>query len=514
MPEAHPRRWQILAILCLCLVLIVASVSSLNVAIPSIARAISPTQTQILWIIDAYALVFAGLLLPAGALGDRFGRKGALLSGLAVFGGSAVAASMSDSPDQLIVLRGVMGVGAALIMPATLSIVTVVFPPEERAKAIAVWAGFAGAGGAIGSLSAGILLEWFWWGSVFLVNVPLVVVAAIPIIAIVPTSRDDEQRPLDLVGAALSILGFTSLVFGIIEGPEQGWTDGLVIGAFVVAVAALTSFVLWELRARHPMLDPRYFRIPRFALGSLTITTGFLVMFGMFLLITLYFQFVRGDSALMAAVKVLPFPVTMIAVAPRGPLLAARIGTRQMIALGQTIQAVGFVVFAFLRPSTPYAVAAVGMVLLAGGMALMMPPSTTAIVSSLPHHKAGVGSAVNDTTREVGGAIGIALLGSLLSIGYRADLDTAGLPQPAVDAARDSIQGAFEVARQVGGEAGASLAESARQAQTSGQTLAFAVAAAIALVMSFVVRALWPADDEPAPGEAGAEAGAERPVTP
>jgi EmrB/QacA subfamily drug resistance transporter len=496
--EGHPQRWRILAVMCTSLVLVVASVSSLNVAIPSIAAALNPSQTEILWIIDAYALVFAGLLLPAGAIGDRYGRKGALVTGLAIFATAAVLASMADEPVALIALRGLMGVGAALIMPATLSIIVSVFAPHERAKAIATWAGFAGAGGALGSIASGLLLKWFWWGSVFFVNVPLALIAMGLILAIVPTSKDAERRPLDVVGAGLSIVGLSALVFGIIEGPEKGWTHGITLGAFAVAVVFLTGFVRWELGREHPMLDPRFFRIPRFGLGSLTITVSFLVMFGMFFLITVYFQSVRGDTPLAAAVRILPFPATMIAVAPRSPLIVHRLGgVRNTITLGLLLEAAGFAVFCTMGVDSPYLVAVVGMVLMAMGMAMLNPPATNAILSSLPMHKAGVGSAVNDTTREVGGALGIALMGSLVAIGYRngvADV-TATLPPPAAEIAQDSIGGAFRVASQLDAATAGPLVDAARQAQVDGQLYAFGAAIAIGLVTAVVVRLLWPADD-------------------
>jgi len=496
--EGHPQRWRILAVMCTSLVLVVASVSSLNVAIPSIAQALDPTQTEILWIIDAYALVFAGLLLPAGALGDRYGRKGALLTGLGIFAVAAVLASTADDPVLLIGLRGLMGVGAALIMPATLSIIVAVFPPHERAKAIATWAGFAGAGGALGSIASGLLLKWFWWGSVFFVNVPLALLAMGLILTIVPTSRDAERRPLDGVGAALSIVGLSSLVFGIIEGPEQGWTHGITLGAFAVAVLFLTGFVRWELRREHPMLDPRFFRVPRFGLGSLTITVSFLVMFGMFFLITVYFQSVRGDSPLSAAVRILPFPITMILVAPRSPLIVHRLGgARNTITAGLVLEAIGFGVFCGLGVDTPYPLAVVGMVLMAMGMAMLNPPATNAILSSLPLHKAGVGSAVNDTTREVGGALGIALMGTLVSIGYRNGVEdvTAALPPPVAEHARDSIGGALRVASELDPTAAGQLVDAARQAQVDGQLYAFGAAILIGLATAVVVRLLWPADD-------------------
>lgn len=514
--EGDPRRWVILGILCLSLILIVASVSSLNVAIPSIVRALAASQTEQLWILDAYALIFAGVLLPAGAIGDRYGRKGALLVGLLIFGGAAVVATIADSPAQLIMLRGVMGVGAAFIMPATLSIITVVFPPQERGKAIAIWAGFAGAGGALGPLASGLLLDHYWWGSVFFVNVPLVALAFLAIAVIVPTSRDPETRPLDPIGALLSIAGLGSLVFGIIQGPEQGWLSGVTIGAFVAAAVFLIGFVRYELAARHPMLDPRLFKIRRFALGSLTITAAFAAMFGMFYLATMYFQFVQEHSPLAAAVRLLPFPITMLLVAPRGPKAVERFGAANVVSVGLLIQAVGFVAASFLGVDTPYVMAAGTFVTIAVGLALLMPPSTEAIVSSLPPSKAGVGSAVNDTTREVGGAIGIALLGSLMSTRYRSGVgdvvDQAqanGLPQEAGERIHDSIAGVGQ-ARQVATELNLpdvvfqqldGVAEVAKDAFTQGMTVAFLAAAGIGFVTSIVVRWFYPRGaDEPALG--------------
>ncbi len=381
-------------------------------------------------------------------------------------------------------------------MPATLSIITVVFPPEERAKAIAVWAGFAGAGGAIGPLSSGILLEHFWWGSVFFVNVPIVVIAFVAIARWVPTSRDDEARPLDPVGALLSIVGLGSLVFGIINGPEHGWTDPVTVVAFVVAVAALVGFVRYEAGIEFPMLDPRLFRIRRFALGSLTITMAFMVMFGMFFLITLYLQFVQGYSPLGAAVRTLPFAVTMIVVSPQGPKAVSRFGARTVVTAGLLVQASGFALMSTLQPDTPYGFLAFGIVLLATGMALLMPPSTEAIVSSLPQSKAGVGSAVNDTTREVGGAIGIALMGSLLSIGYRSGVsslvDDPAIPRQAAEAINDSIGGATFAASQAPDPFGAQILETAGNAYTDGMSLAFTVAAVLGVATAIVVSRTYP----------------------
>ncbi len=494
--EGDPRRWTILGILCLCLILVVASVSSLNVAIPSIVRAIDADQTEQLWIIDSYGLVFAGFLLFAGALGDRYGRKLALLGGLVIFAGAAVVASEAGDPAQLIALRAVMGIGAALIMPATLSILTSVFPPAERGKAIAVWAGFAGAGGAIGPLMSGVLLEHYWWGSVLFINVPIALVALVAIAWVVPSSRDEERRPLDPVGALLSIVGLGGLVFGIINGPEHGWTSVGTIGGFVLGAVGLVGFVLYEMRIELPMLDPRLFRLRRLSLGSLTITAAFGVMFGMFYIVTLYLQFVQGFSPLAAAVHQIPFAVTMLIVSPQGPRLVARFGARTMVTFGLLVQAVGFCVLATLGPDTPYIVLFVGLVLLGIGLANLMPPSTEAIVAALPPSKAGVGSAINDTTREVGGAIGIAVLGSMLSIGYRSGISdvVSRLPAEAADAVRDSIAGAIAVGTSPDAPPGLGeqLVDTARSAYTDGLTLAFLVAAGIGVVAAVIVNRAWP----------------------
>jgi DHA2 family multidrug resistance protein-like MFS transporter len=454
----HPRRWLILGILCTCLVLVVASVSSLNLALPTIQKALGATQTELQWIVDAYALVFAGLLLFAGALGDRFGRKWTLLIGLAIFGVGAVVASTATSPTTLIAIRAAMGIGAALIMPATLSLLTSVFPPHERQKAIAVWAGFAGAGGAIGVVTTGILLEHFWWGSVFFVTVPIVVGAFAAIAIVVPNAYDADQRPLDPVGAVLSMVGLGALLYAIIEGPTLGWASPAVVGGFVLGALVLVGFVAWEARLEHPMLDPRLFRIRRFGVGATTITLAFFAMFGFFFLVTQYFQYVRGYGPLKAGVATLPFPITMIIVAPRGPRIAERITIRLTMALGLGLTTFGLLWISLAGRSTAYWLLVPGMVLMAGGMGLATPSSTASIMSSLPLDKAGVGSAVNDTTREVGGAMGIAVLGSVLASVYRSSLGTTldALPAGARGAARDNIGAAVGTAKDVlGGDPGA-----------------------------------------------------------
>ncbi|MFT5201562.1 MAG: EmrB/QacA subfamily drug resistance transporter [Candidatus Aldehydirespiratoraceae bacterium] len=500
--QGHPKRWLILGIMCTCLVLVVAGVSSLNLAIPSIIDDLKPSSTETLWIIDGYALVFAGLLLPFGAVGDRYGRKGALLSGLVVFAGCALWASTSSTSTMLIIARGTMGIGAALVMPATLSIIISVFPLHERPKAIGAWAGFAGAGAALGIIAGGVLLESFWWGSVMLINVPIAILAAVMIASVVPSSRDEQKTPLDPVGSVLSIVGLGALVFAIIEGGENGWAQTATIGWFVGAAGFLTGWILWERRTANPMLDPALFTKAPFSLGSVSLIAGFGVMFGMFFLLTQYFQFVQGHGPLAAGVRNLPFAGTMIVVASLSPRVAARVGKRGAMTLGLALQAVGFLLFAQLTPDTAYGKVVVPLILLAAGMAMLMPAASESIVSSVPPNKAGVGSAWNDATREIGGALGIAVLGTLLSIGYRNGIEdqVALLPPEAAEAAEAGIGGAFAVAERTGL---VEIIEPARQAFVDGMGLAFTAAAISSGLVALLVLARFPKmADEPVAVEA------------
>lgn len=493
----HPRRSVILVIMCMSLVLIVSAVSSLNVAIPTIVRELQPSSTEQLWILDSYALVFAGFLLLCGALGDRYGRKHALILGMVIFAVASVLAAYADTPTQLIGYRAIMGIGAAFIMPATLSTITVVFPPEERAKAIAVWAGFAGAGGAIGPVASGLLLEWYWWGSIFFISVPIVALTLAAIIAVVPNSAELERHSLDYVGAVLSVVMLVSIVFGIVEGPESGWLAAPTLGAFAVGIVTTAIYLWWERRVEYPLLDPRDFLIPRFGLGALTITSAFLAMFGMFFLMTLYMQFVLGWSPLTSAVRLLPFSVVMIIIAPRNPKLTERLGTGRTVAIGFLIQSLGFLIAAVgLSDDSSYWIVLAAVIPMAMGMAFLMPPTTNAIVSALPQDKAGVASAVNDTTREVGGAVGIALLGTLVTISYQSGIGdaAAGLPPELANIAEDSIGGAAQVASRLDPAVAAPIIEAANAAFLDGITVAFGTAAALGLIMAGVISRFYPSD--------------------
>lgn len=468
--------------------------SSLNVALPSIQRELGASGSDLQWIVDAYVLVFAGLLLPFGAVGDRWGRRRVLLAGMTLFGVLSALAAFSTSPAQIIAYRAGLGVAAALVMPATLSIATVIFPRSERPKAVAVWAAFAGAGGAIGPPVSGILLNFFWWGSVFLVAVPVACVVLAGTLWIVPESRDDERRPLDVVGALVSIAALGSLLFAVIEGPELGWGSAAVLGMFAAAAVLVWGFVRWERHVRHPMLDPAFFGNRLFTLGAVTITLVFFGMVGMFFVLTQYFQFAQGHTPLDAGFRNVPLAATMIILAPRCPAIAQRVGARATISGGLLLTGAGLGIMAALTPASPYWLMVIALVTTATGLALFMPPSTHIVVTSLPKHKAGVGSAVNDTTREVGAAIGIAVLGTLLTVGYRNGMHSqvSGLPEPAAEAASDSIGAALRVAGDLPAERAAALTESAVDAFNRGMTLAMGVSAALLALTAAATYLLYP----------------------
>jgi DHA2 family multidrug resistance protein-like MFS transporter len=510
-PVIHHRRWFLLGIMCLSLVMVVMSVAGLNVALPSMQGDLQATASELQWIVDSYALVFAALLLPAGALGDRFGRKRALLAGLVVFAAGSIVGGIATGADQIIVGRVITGAGAALVMPATLSLLTTIFPPHERRRAIAIWAGFAGAGGALGPIVSGALLESYWWGSALLVNVPVVLAVLIAVWLFSPTSRDPRATPLDPGGAVLSLIGLGALVFAIIEGPDRGWTDPGVVAAFAVAIAGLAAFLAWERTNPHPMLPLELFADRRLSVGSFVVTMAFFVMFGLFFLFTQYLQFVRGYSPLTAGLATLPMAAVLVAVAPRSAALAERLGTGPVVTGGFLFIAAGFGVLAFIGPVTSYGVLVVALVLLGVGMSLTAAPATGSIMSAVPEAKAGVGSAINDTTREVGGSLGIAVLGSVASASYRGTIDLQGLPlpDPVATAARESVGAATVLASQVPG--GAEIARRAGEAFTSAfnasslVSMVVVLAAAAVVAVSFGRRAEWEAADDHLEEEPDAE---------
>ena len=495
--QVQSRRWLVLGVMCLTLLLIVMDNTIVNVALPTLQRDLDASTSQLQWVVDAYILVFAGLLLAMGALGDRFGRRGALAIGLSIMGLASIASSLANSADQLIATRAVMGVGGALIMPATLSIIINVFTDrKERAQAIAIWTATAGAAVAIGPVTGGWLLEHFWWGSVFLVNVPVVVIALVLGQLFVPTSRDPSAPPLDVVGALLSIAGLTALVWAIIEGPN-GWTHTSVVGGFVLAAVLLVGFGLWERRTRYPMLDMSLFRNPRFSAASGSIMLTFFAMFGTLFLLTQFLQDVMGYTALQTGIRLLPMAAIQMVIAPASARIVERVGSKIVVAVGLVTAAVGLILASRLTADATYGQVVISLLVLAAGLALVMPTATESIMGSLPAAKAGVGSAVNDTTRELGGALGVAVLGSVMSSTYRPKVTDAisGFPVPrdAANAITDQIGAAMSVAGRIGGEPGRLLADTASRAFTDGMGTAFMIGAAALLVGAVIVGLFLPA---------------------
>ncbi|MFL5885966.1 MAG: MFS transporter [Thermoleophilaceae bacterium] len=471
------RRNLTLAAMCVALATVVSAVSSLNVALPDVARDLHATQTQLQWIVDAYAVVFSGLLLLAGALGDRFGRRPVLLVGLIVFSVAAAGGMLVDTPGALIAIRAVMGVGAAAIMPSTLSIITNVFQEGERDRAVSIWAGVAGGSALLGLLVSGALLEAFSWDSIFGFSAVLGLVALLAAFRLAPNSKLDRAS-LDVVGGAVSALGLSSLVYGIIEGPERGWGDPVTLAAFCLALVLIAAFVAWELRRDEPLLDPRLFRLPGFGAGTLSITAQFFAFFGFIFVILQYVQFVLGYTPFEAGLALAPIAVLMMGLSPRVPRLLARFGPARVGPLGLLLMAGGFVVFSTAGADSGYLLLLGGLVLLGTGAALATTPATTAIVSSLPAAKQGVASAVNDLAREVGGALGIAVLGSALTDRYRSGVAdaVAHAPSALADSAHEALPAALAIADRLGPK-GAALATQAQAAFVDGLGLAMVIAA-------------------------------------
>ncbi|OIJ68021.1 MFS transporter [Streptomyces mangrovisoli] len=478
------RHGLVLAVTCLALGAVVAAMASLNVALPGIARETRASQTDLSWIVDAYSLVFASLLLPAGALGDRFGRRKALLIGLAVFGGGSAAAVLTTSPAALIGLRGVLGMGAALVMPATLSTITTTFPRAQRARAVSVWAAVAGASALVGVFATGLLLEQWSWRSAFWLNVVLAAVAFAGTWIFVPESAEADHPRLDVGGAVLAVAGLVALVYSVIEAPTRGWGDPATLGGIALGLLVLLGFVRYELRRSNPLLDPRLFRNRPFAAGSLSIMLQFFVFFGFIFVTMQYLQLVRGDSALVAAASMVPMALAMVPVSRLSPRLVARFGLRAPWALGLVAVSLAMVVLRQVTADSPYGLIAAGLVLLGAGMGLAMTPATTAITDALPRSLQSVGSAMNDLSRELGGALGIAVLGSMLSASYRSHLDLPHTPDSVAEAARSSLAAAHAI--------GGPVAEQARGAFVDGMHIALlggAAAAALAAVAVAVLMA-------------------------
>jgi EmrB/QacA subfamily drug resistance transporter len=512
-PEiAHRRRWLTLLVLCLSLMVIGIDNTILNVAIPTLAKPTSAgglgaSASELQWIVDAYTIVFAGLLLTSGSLGDRFGRYRALTIGLVIFGVGSALSAFAPSATVLIGTRALMGIGASAIMPATLSILTNVFhDPRERAKAIGVWAGVSAIGIAIGPIAGGVLLQHFWWGSVFLVNVPVVIFALVAGFLLVPDSRDPAAGRLDPLGSVLSIAGLSLLLWAIIEGPSSGWGSPSVLGGFIIGAAILTGFFVWELKCANPMLDVRFFENPRFSAASGAITLAFLALFGTIFLLTQYTQQVLGYTTVEAGAIFLPQSIVLMIFAPMSTRWVRMFGNKAVVATGLFVLAVALALMAtFQTDSSAYLVVGI-TALSAFGMAHVVAPATESIMGSLPRAKAGVGSAMNDTTRQVGGAVGVALLGSILASAFRPhvrDLLQGRVPGSLLARVEDSLGSALGVARDVPSARpyATRIVSAAQTSFVNGMHAAVLVAAAIAVIGGIGVLVWLPARARPHPDD-------------
>ena len=493
-PTPYARRWQALIVLAMSLLIVSVDNTILNVALPTIRTELDASSSQLQWIVDGYLLVFAVLLLIAGTLGDRFGRKKALTVGLLIFGTGSVLAAISSSSSELIASRALMGVGAAAIMPTTLSILTNIFPEDERPKAIAIWAAVAGMGIAIGPISGGWLLENFAWSSIFLVNIPIVIGGLIAGAILIPESRDPEPKGLDFPGAGLSIAGLTAMVWGLIEASERGWTNPTILASFAVGAAILALFVAWERRTDHPMLDVSVFRNKRFSAASVAVAFVFFALMGVVYFLTTYLQSVMGYTALEAGIRMLPVAGGLIAATKLSVEATKRLGTKVVVAAGLGTVGSALYVLGTCGVDTGYGRVALALSMMGVGMSLAMSPATESIMGSLPKAKAGIGSAMNDVVREVGGTLGVAVLGSVLASSYGNGMDGAvdGLPHDAAEAAGDSVGGAHEVAAQMGGEAGARLSALANESFVEAMTTTATLAAGVALAGALIAAAFLP----------------------
>ncbi|CDZ89525.1 MFS transporter [Rhodococcus ruber] len=487
-PNPH-RQWWALAALALAVLTLGFDITILNVALPTIATDLSASTSALQWMVNAYVLVMAGLMLTCGALGDRYGRKRLIAVALVVFGAASAAAAWAPTAGWAIGARAVMGVGAAILMPVAFAVVAALFAPRERGKAVAALVMATGIGIPLGPLIAGYLLEHFWWGSVFLINVPLAAAALAAIAAVLPESRDPDPRRLDVVGALSSTAGLSIGVYAVIAAPTRGWTDPVVIACLLAAAALLTGFARWELRTGDPMIDLRLFGRPQFLWSSVA---GMLVSFGLLgilFVIPQYMQLVAGHDAFGTGLRLLPLIAGLVIGAPAGERLAARLAYRVPVAAGLAALAAGVTLGATTSITSGYGFVA-GWLFLAGlGTGMALAPAMDAVLDALPTEHAGAGTAVTMTLRQVGGALGVAVLGSVLAQGYTDRLDTVGLPTAAADTARDSLAGALAIAARL------NLPEvglSAQAAYLHGIALVLLVTAALALLGACVTIARLP----------------------
>ncbi len=494
----HAPHWAALAVLCAAALIINVDATILNVALPTLVRNLHATSSGLQWVVDSYALVFAGLLLVGGSLADRFGRKRFFLIGLTVFAAGSIGAALSGSVDLLIAWRAVMGAGAALTIPASLSIINDIFrDPAQRARAIGAWAAMIGLGIAIGPIAGGLLLARFSWGSIFLVNVPIVIAAFAGAIALLPDSKNPVTDRPDPVGAALSIAGLGLLLWAIIEGPTKGWGSVSVVGVGALSVAAIAGFIAWEAHTDHPMLNLAFFRDRRFSIAAASESLGIFGLMGALFLQTQFLQFVLGYSPLQAGLRILPTAAMICISAPLSPIIARRVGVKLVVAASLAAIAGGlWQISAVSTPTATYGSIVAGMLLLGLGAGLLLPTATNSVVGSVPQGDSGIGSATNTVALQVGGALGVAVIGSAMLTRYQSHMTAAlsgrHLPSAATHTIVGSLGGALAVAGSVGGAAGVQLARVARAAFMNGMQISLAVGALVALAGALLVLTRLP----------------------
>ncbi len=493
-PTLHSRRWWILAVLIISLFTVNLDNTVLNVALPTLARDLHADTSQLQWMVDAYVLLFAGLLLAAGALGDRFGRRRVMLIGLVIFGTGSLASACAPSADVLILLRAGMGVGGALIVPSTLSVTAGVFTMEERPKAIGIWTGVSGLGIVAGPVIAGWLLEHFAWGSIFLINVPVVAISIAGVLALVPEGRSPGVARLDLPGAALSIGGLIAFIYGVIEAPANGWASSIELAVFSLAGLLLVAFVVRELTTSAPLLDVRMLVQPTFGAAVLAVLLTSFGLFGSMFFLSQYLQGVLAFGTMETGVSILPLAIAMAIFSPGGMFLAGRLGTKATVATGMGAVAAGLLVLRLAGTADGYPFVAITLFLVGGGMGFAMSPLTVVMVRAMPRSKQGVASAINSAARELGGALGVAILGSLSAPVYAAGVRPATdlLPAQAGGPVHDSLAGAGVVASHLPGQQGDALLAIARSAFVDGMSVAVLVGAAVAIAGVLVAVAFLP----------------------
>jgi len=502
--RVHALRWKTLGVLSLSLFIIGLDNTILNVALPTLQDEFDASASGLQWMVDSYLLVFAGLLLVFGTLGDRLGRKRALQAGVSIFGLASLGALVADSSDQVIAVRALMGVGAALIMPATLSIIANVFPPEERGKAIGIWAALAAVGIGLGPLAGGLLLEWFDWWSVFLVNVPFALAALLLGIPFVPESRDPRPGSFDLMGAALSTVGFSVLVYAVIEAPDEGWLSVQTLLLLAASTALLAAFLWWERRVAEPMLDLSFFRNARFTVGTVAVSVAFFALLGGIFALTQYLQVAHGYSAIEAGAIMSPMALGLVLGAGSSNRAVLRLGAARVVTAGLLGLSALLASTLLWEPDTSAGWLLAWFFLLALSMGWVMAPATDAVVGAVPAARSGVASAMNTVARMVSGALGVAVVGSLVNSLYADDLgeSVGGLPPAAQAAAEESIGAASAVAAQLPADAGAGLLSAASTAFVDAMGVGLAVAAALGVATAVVVARLLPGAEVAAPQRA------------